>query len=407
MHSFQGGIILKLTDFRKVANVISVAFVGSVVVFFLFATIAFLTGCDEMAPVTKPIVNEVMGGDEPAEPTTNGEVKEPVEPAEEPEEKPEPVAEEPEEEPAEEPADPTEEPVEQEPEEEEPVEPATPEKPEPVTPEESIPTTVGTINPGDFTGQVFTLDEERPLSRPDARKLAGVIVTIVSGPHSGKKFLTDSKGRYVFRDIDGDEIHLLAEKEGFEPKEVIVHRSKPTRLPHADIPAFFEDPQLKPGNILIGHRWPDGIRFLFEETKVIDDLLLCVKKPASQYQGYYGYGVATVFTRNIETALKIVAHEIAHAHQHAMAVADGSPDIFDWEKTAECKAYLAARAKDWKKFGKARYDTRTGYESTLENAAEFCAYFWGIGRWEIGIHSDLKEKAPNRLKWAQEWLGKR
>ena len=57
----------------------STLFVGTITTFFILATLAFLTGCDKMAPVTKPIVNEVMGGDEPAEPTTNGEVKEPEE----------------------------------------------------------------------------------------------------------------------------------------------------------------------------------------------------------------------------------------------------------------------------------------------------------------------------------------
>ena len=117
VHSFQGGIILKLTDFRKVANVISVAFVGSVVVFFLFATLAFITGCGDpvIGPAVKPIVDEVVDTDEPNEPmkpAVNGGVKEPEEPtgedpvgkpAEEPAEEPEPEPEP--EEPAEQPPD--------------------------------------------------------------------------------------------------------------------------------------------------------------------------------------------------------------------------------------------------------------------------------------------------------------
>ena len=64
---------------QKITNAISMAFVGSVMAFFLFATLAFLTGCDDMAPVTKPIVDEVVGGDEPMEPSVNGEVKQPEE----------------------------------------------------------------------------------------------------------------------------------------------------------------------------------------------------------------------------------------------------------------------------------------------------------------------------------------
>ena len=108
--------------------------ISTVLVVFLWAVV--LTGCEDpvLGPAMEPIVDEVVAtGDEPVEPTTNGEVKEPVE-----EEPTEPItppvepAEEPEEEPAEEPADPTEEPVEQEPEEEEPTEPVE----EPTAPEE-------------------------------------------------------------------------------------------------------------------------------------------------------------------------------------------------------------------------------------------------------------------------------
>ena len=110
-------------------------------------------------------------------------------------------------------------------------EPGQPQDPtEPVEPEpepQPIETVVGTVNPEDIAGQVFLLTTQ---DRADAKTLAGVLVTIASGPRAGEKFLTDSEGQYVFRDIDGDKLHLRAEKDGLEPKEVIIHRSERTTL---------------------------------------------------------------------------------------------------------------------------------------------------------------------------------
>ena len=249
-----------------------------------------------------------------------------------------------------------------------------------------------------------------------AYPLAGVLVTIISGPHRGEQVLTNQSGQYLFQGVGTDELHLSVKKEGFEPKEVTVHRSEPTRLLGGTISRYYKDPQITPGNILMGHRWPDEVRFILQQTKVIDDLLFVRVDATTDWGGHYINGVAAINTKQVggrSNILGVVAHEIAHAHQHAMVPLLPTEDvrrfkfgdINRWEHTSEGRAYAEASRKDHARFGKAKYETTIGYAANLkEEAAEFCAYFWSIGRWSRGIHSDLGEVAPNRLKWAQTWL---
>ena len=295
-------------------------------------------------------------------------------------------------------------------------------EPEPTT-EPEIPAKPHRIRPGTraFTGQVFfpITDIAKATPRGSVRNatetVSGVTVTIASGPYYGESVTTDSAGRYTFH-TNKDELHLLVWKEGFEPKEVIVHRSQPTKLANGIVPNFRGDPQKTPSNILIGHRWPDEVRFILRQTVLVHDLLYADSKstPSERIGGFYSGGVVVVYSEYIRsfglgTAYVIgsVAHEVAHAYQHAVVTIDGSGDFRDWTETPEGRAFIKAKQRDWEEHGKARYDTVPGLSSDYENAAEMIAYFWSIGRWERKWHRGLETDAPNRLKWAEEWLTKR
>ena len=247
---------------------------------------------------------------EPVDPVTNGEVKQPEEPVE--------------------PTDPVEPPIEPEPE------------PDPIQ------TVVGTIHPGDFTGQVFLLTTQ---DRAEAETLPGALVTVVSGPQSGERFLTDDEGRYIFRDVNGDKLHLLCEKDGLEPKEVIVCRDEPTTLANGTSFEVEGDPQNSPGNILMGYRWDDRVRFILEETAVVNDLLLLLVDDLPYGGTYSHHGIITT-THDNDCIPFTLAHEIAHAHQHAASLSElDISNVGVWEDTAEGKSYLKAREKDWEEVG--------------------------------------------------------
>ncbi|MDE0010981.1 MAG: carboxypeptidase-like regulatory domain-containing protein [Candidatus Poribacteria bacterium] len=253
---------------------------------------------------------------------------------------------------------------------------------------------------------------ERVKHRIEAQPVVGAIVTIVSGPRSGEQIMTNQNGQYLFRNVEGGRLHLRVEKVGFEPKEVTVHKSGPTQMSDGTTSKFYKGPQNTPGTILLGHRWPDEVRFILERTKAVDDLLFVRVSFPVNWGGQYSDGVAMLHTKNvggIANILGVIAHEIAHAHQQAVIPLNSRgrfDEISKWENTPEARAYAGAQRKDWGQFGKAKYET-IGYSANLkENAAEFCAYFWSIGRWNRDIHSDLKQVAPNRLKWAQTWLEK-
>ena len=325
-------------------------------VFLLAVVCLAVPGCDEAMNMPPPVITDPVEPTEPQAPTTNGDIKpEPTEPTEEP-----------------------------------------------------IQTVVGTINPSDFTGQVFLVNGK---NRADAKVLSGTIVTIASGPRSGERFLTNREGRYVFRDIDRDEVRLRAEKEGLEPKEVIVHRSERTTLADG---SFFDvdgDPQNNPGNILVGYRWDDRVRFILEETALLPDLLLLLVDELPYAGTYSRHGIITTKYNN-NCMLSTVAHEIAHAHQHALSLNElGISSVGAWEDTAEGKAYLKAWKKDWEEVGKMNYDAGR-YLIPYENAAETAKHFWGLqGRLDTPrcfLTNHITEKnAPNRLKWAREWLSKK
>ena len=110
--------------------------------------------------------------------------------------------------------------------------------------------------------------------------------------------------------------------------------------------------------------------------------------------------------------LHTTAHELAHAHQHAGAIAHIglNAGVGHWKNTPEGKAYTEAREKDWAEDGKASYDTGR-YSLLHENMAETARRFWNIrGKWDtpqcFTTIPAVKENMRNRLKWTEEWLSK-
>ena len=275
-------------------------------------------------------------------------------------------------------------------------------------------------NPGDFLGKVCV-----PFSMAGSLSgvypVSGVTVTIIDGPRSGEHAITDPGGYYLFEDVAGNELHLKVEKEHFEPKEVIVYRDAQTALKNPKtglngrITLYRAGHLGKPGIIVIGQRWPDEIRFIFEEMFLPDDPLLYVddKSIFAMAGGFYGDGIIGIYDRyrDYQTDLSNqgMLHELMPAHQHALAMLEFGKyqGLFGWQNTAEGMAYAAARAADWQQFGKTSYDISFPLrhnEATqlLEGAAEVAAAYWGIEY--LGGISHLQTQAPNRLRWAQEWL---
>ena len=274
-------------------------------------------------------------------------------------------------------------------------------------------------NPGDFIGQVFAPNPEDRQPRPDAQPITGVTLTIASGPRTGESVTTTPSGYYRFQNVTEDELHLRVEKEHFEPKEVKVHRSRPTILANGDVPNYTRDPQQHPGNILIGHRWPDEVRFILEETPVVHDLLYVEDgrlPKGTDLGGFYSRGIVVMYSyqyadwKDVAGLLGTFAHEIAHAHQHATVSVDGSASIRGWHDTPEGRAYEEARRKDWEQVGKSPLDNTYGIGRGVavaleETAAETCAHYWSVDRWGGRTAYGLLEvEAPNRYKWAEKWV---
>ena len=268
----------------------------------------------------------------------------------------------------------------------------------------------------DFIGRIYAPKPEDWKVRSDARPITGVTVTIMSGSRTGESITTDKNGYYLFPNVRGDELILRVEKEHFEPKEVIVHRFLPTKLANGAVLNYPEDVQQNPGSILMGQSWPDEVRFLFEETLVVHDLLYV---EGGALGAFYSRGVIVMYSHQFAkwqdsvSVLVTFAHEIAHARQHALVSVDGSAwGIHDWNNTPEGIAYREAREKDWNEVGKAQLDM--GYDRPdfagnvlTETAAETMAYYWSVDRWGGRPHyGDLRITAPNRFKWAAIWLQK-
>lgn len=323
-----------------------------------------------------------------------------------------------------------------------PIAPIVP-KPEPV-PKEVVPalkTLVPAVaqehlsppesNPGDFVGQVRTLYSS--IYGNNTQPLAGVSVTITAGARVDEQVTTDQGGYYLFPSVTGDELYLRVEKEHFEPKEIIVHRTRPTVSQKPTGPILDRiDPWHTPGTVVMGQRWPDAIRFIFEETALPNDVLFVrddgyrslLDSSIGRYSssghlsGIVGISAGRIRTNDI--LLMVFAHELGHAHQHAVVIANNTGS---WAETPEGRAYAQAREQDWAEVGRSPLDqfiTNTYHEAARlpEGAAETSSLYWGRGKWseetaEIsnswGLNikpeeADLETAAPNRYKWAEKWL---
>ena len=276
-------------------------------------------------------------------------------------------------------------------------------------------------NPGDFVGQVRTLHSTDNMGVDSTRPIAEVSVTITAGSRSGEQVITNEGGYYRFLNVNTSELYLRVEREYFEPKEVIVYRSRPTVLQRSNGPTINRgDPWNTPGVIVIGQRWPDEIRFIFAETVLPDDVLLVIDdgyRPVERYTGWYHFSDPLSGIIGINKAktnpflrLRLFAHELGHAHQHALEIIHGTP----WEKTPEGKAYARAREKDLDEVGKSFADYYVidhRYPEDLhllEGAADFSSVYWGRDTWATWATRERFEvSAPNRYRWAEEWLNKR
>ena len=237
--------------------------------------------------------------------------------------------------------------------------------------------------------------------------VANATVTAMSGSASGKRVVTDQSGRYIFRNVGGDALRLRVEKEGFEPKEVMVYRSRPTTLSSGVRTNFFKDIQNTPGNILIGHRWPDEARRVLSKVTVVHDLLYIdargLPNSLGNLTGWYGDGIVWALKNTNELTFRVIlVHEIMHAHQHALVSIGGSGPTSSWTETAEGKAFIAALKKDRAEVGDHPILDRNPYfmNNPLEGAAEFYALYW------LSLPHVTRQQAPNRFKWADTWLPK-
>ena len=280
--------------------------------------------------------------------------------------------------------------------------------PDPVVTDNTPETALVTPGTQDFSGFVYIPKQpmrDDVFHRSRVSPVANATITALSGSVSGKRIVTDQNGRYLFRNVGGDALHLRVEKAGFEPKEVLVYRSRPTTLSSGVRTNFPGDIQNTPGNILIGHRWPDEARRALNKITVVHDLLYVdasgLPNPLEISKGAYGAGIVWVIRKVNETTFRVLlVHEIMHAHQHAMVSVDGSSYTSNWKETAEGRMFVAAMRKDRAEVGDHPILDRNPHfmNTPHENAAEFYALYW------LALPHVTRQQAPNRFKWADTWL---
>ena len=296
----------------------------------------------------------------------------------------------------------------------------SPTAPSPITPP---PVTPPPVTPEDFSGQVLTpSDRDRPRSYSEA--VAGVTVTIIAGPRTGENVLTTPSGQYTFPEVDGDELEIRLEKDGYEPKEVIVHRRRATVLRDDPVPLEYGGPQDRPGTVLIGVAWPEYAKQIISRMSVIADLLL-ILAPGS---GSYGWGVATQDGSTIASRdLTHIPHELCHAWQHGKVrprgggTGSGTDWHSEWVASPEGIAYREARNADRRQVGHnpisahPTQDTDPWAETKLvltEESATFCNYWHGHGNLDISRYNIsfwrrwVEEHAPNRAEWLASSLNR-
>ena len=269
----------------------------------------------------------------------------------------------------------------------------------------------------DFVGRVLT-----PRDDPPVIPLEGVRVTVMAGPKTGESTVTNRDGEFVFPNVAGDELHVHLEKVCYETKEMLVYRSRPSALSDGTVLRYRQGDSHRntPGVILMGQAWPEPARPLLELMTLPHDLLYFSESFDGSAGYYRGDGVVAIQSRvtvsaRMDKLLMILAHELFHAHQHATVSIDGSGDTSDWVHTPDGLAYVEAQKKDREEFGKADADIYPSRPNLLEFSAIIMEVFlWSniasdadrVRREAMPRYQDLKNKAPNRLEWAQEWYEK-
>lgn len=291
---------------------------------------------------------------------------------------------------------------------------------------EWVPTT--DTNKTGFVGRILSVLPVQEIDKGVVRVLPGVTVTILSGPKSGESTVSDENGYYHFPDVNEDELHLRVEKHCFETKEVLVSKTRRTAImPGRHTPNYggrfnLARERKVPGTITMGHAWPERIKKLLRQITVPHDTLYLENQsplPYSGAQGLYATQAGFVITAGISSRpadlLSVLAHELAHARQHAIVAIDGSGSLMsDWNNSPEGIAYEEARRKDWEEYGDDVLSSDNPYYRArlTESSAEFMSHFWLVtilkDEWEQfyagpDLHEQMKKYAPHRLAWAEEW----
>ncbi len=261
----------------------------------------------------------------------------------------------------------------------------------------------------DLTGQVVVLARDHLDWAPNPRSLVqavpGAMVTIVSGPRAGEETFTDGNGYYRFPKVRGNKLHLRVEKEFLEPKEVIVRRSGPTTLPDGFSPAKYyeDDPQRHPGVILMGLRWPDKVRPIFEETTVEPDLLLALQvavrgSPGGRrgLSGMYRSGVVLI---DEACWYNTITFMLAYSYLEAMTRKAGK-DWTEWEELPMVRSFISARRKDLREHGGSWIDRDCSSHSQNFSRA-FAAWWFQYKGIDPSHPRGNLGKAPNRLRWME------
>ena len=264
-------------------------------------------------------------------------------------------------------------------------------------------------NDTDFVGWVLT-----PRHDPTVIPLEGVRLTVMSGPQKGKRTVSNQNGEFVFPDVAGDELHLRLEKPCYETKEMLLYRSRPSALPDGTTLGYRDIYREAPGVVLMGHSWPEPVRPFLKQISLPHDLLYFhesyVGRPYYRQDGVVAIQDISPAFESLDSLLILFGHELFHAHQHAAVAVDGSGRIEDWEETPEGRAFIEMQEKDLREFGEfyVRWDN-----PVLEDSAEIMArVLWSVTtnsaaeserRKAMPIYQELKNNAPHRLQWAQEW----
>ena len=163
-------------------------------------------------------------------------------------------------------------------------------------------------------------------------------------------------------------------------------------------------PQETPGTVLIGLEWPLKIKDIMRQMSVVSDLIL-VKIATNSPYSLFGSGLVKVTDLK---NLRIMTHEVCHAHQQWLFAPQGKNGGVgeSWDGTPEGRAYAVARQADWDEVGRTVYDSWAAGR-VRESAAETCARWWDLGDAPAFRRPWLKENAPNRARWAGNWLTKR